>query len=194
MFTCCNKSTFQKIQLLANMRKYHIKLFNPFKSVSFVTLCLRHSRASASFKAGEAEEADALINCLVNNILRSIFCFVGHGEAWVNSDKANPPPRRIWKRTFVNVWPADEIFWKHIVHSVSCSSRRKDERQKERKWKIRVYVRILIPLKRREWKLICRYVFQLCLCFYSYQRNETPFLPFFCQFVDRSELFSVPSL
>ena len=30
MLTCCNDSPFQLIQLFANMRKYHLKLFNPF--------------------------------------------------------------------------------------------------------------------------------------------------------------------
>ena len=30
MLTCCKNSTFQYIQLFANMRKYHKKLFNPF--------------------------------------------------------------------------------------------------------------------------------------------------------------------
>ena len=29
MLTCCNNSTFQQIQLFANKRKYHKKLFNP---------------------------------------------------------------------------------------------------------------------------------------------------------------------
>ena len=72
-----------------------------------------------------------------------MFCFDGHGETFVNLDKANQPPRKFG---MVNVWPADEYAESDgLVHSISlfhvfifailfrASHGRKDELEKERK-------------------------------------------------------------
>ena len=79
-----------------------------------------------------------------------MFCFVGHGETFVNLDRANQPPQQIWKSERLisrrNTLKATESFivYLHYIFSFFPSLFEfdtGDEREKERKWKLRVNLR-----------------------------------------------------
>lgn len=117
-----------------------------------------------------------------------MFCFVDHGEALLNLNKANKPPQRIWKSERLigrrNMLTATDSFIVYLcfllVFIFSFFFRvchgRKDEREikKKRKWKLYVNLRTANTSETPWMKIdasLC--VFQLCLCLYSYLRNDT---------------------